>query len=56
MARPCSLRPGRFSASRPDEWRKILCGAAHFGSKQFKVQGALGGVDYKVAAAARELP
>jgi type III restriction enzyme len=41
---------------RPDERRKIECGAAHFGSKQFKKTGALEGVDYRVVTAASELP
>ena len=41
---------------RPDEWRKIQCGAAHFGSKQFKRKGVLEGVDYRVVATASELP
>ncbi len=40
---------------RPDERRKIECGAAHFGSKQMKKTGALSGVDYKVVAKAKEL-
>jgi type III restriction enzyme len=41
---------------RPDEWRKIQCGAAHFGSKQFKKKGALQDVDYKLVTSATELP
>lgn len=41
---------------RPDEWRKIQCGAAHFGSKQLSKTGALEGVDYKVVAKAADLP
>ena len=41
---------------RPDEWRKIQCGAAHFGSKQFSRQGALDGIDYKLVTSASELP
>ena len=41
---------------RPDEWRKIQCGAAHFGSKQLKKKGALNGVDYRVVTSASELP
>jgi type III restriction enzyme len=41
---------------RPDEKRKILCGAAHFGSKQLQTSGALNDVDYKVVIAAAELP
>jgi type III restriction enzyme len=45
----------READNRPDEWRKIKCGAAHFGSKQFKRKGALDGLDYKVVAAARDL-
>lgn len=40
---------------RPDERRKVLCGAAHFGSKQFGKEGALDGVDYKVVACASKL-
>lgn len=40
---------------RPNEWRRIMCGAAHFGSKQYRKKGALQGVDYKVVKAAREL-
>jgi type III restriction enzyme len=40
---------------RPDERRKILCGAAHFGSKQKNRKGALEGVDYKVVTKAGEL-
>ena len=36
--------------------RKIECAAAHFGSKQYKKQGALEGVDYKVVSSANELP
>ncbi len=41
---------------RPGEWRKIQCGAAHFGSKQFRKMGALEGVDYKLVKDASELP
>jgi len=41
---------------RPDEWRKIQCGAAHFGSKQYHKPGALEGVDYRVVTQASELP
>jgi len=41
---------------RPDEKRKIKCGAAHFGSKQFSKKGALDGVDYKLVNRASELP
>lgn len=41
---------------RPNEWRRIQCGAAHFGSKQFKKAGALEGVDYGVVREASELP
>jgi type III restriction enzyme len=41
---------------RPDESRKIQCGAAHFGSKDFKKKGALEGIDYKVVTSASELP
>jgi type III restriction enzyme len=40
---------------RPDERKKIECGAAHFGSKQFQKTGALTGVDYKVVTRAGEL-
>ena len=40
---------------RPDEQRKIECGAAHFGSKQFNKSGALTGVEYKVVTRAGEL-
>lgn len=40
---------------RPNEWRRIQCGAAHFGSKQFKKKGALEGVDYKVVVDASDL-
>ena len=41
---------------RPDEKRKIRCGAAHFGSTQFGTKGALDGVDYRVVTPAAELP
>jgi len=41
---------------RPDEWRKIKCGAAHFGSKYFRTKGALEGVDFKLVTKASELP
>lgn len=41
---------------RLDEWHKIQCSAAHFGSKQFKKKGALDDIDYKVVANASELP
>ncbi len=41
---------------RPDEWRKIQCGAAHFGSTQYGKKGALQGVDYKVVTKASDLP
>lgn len=41
---------------RPNEWRKILSGAAHFGSNQLKREGALEDVDYKVVSSAAELP
>ena len=40
---------------RSDEWRKIQCGAAHFGSKKLNKKGALEGVDYKVVTTAAEL-
>ena len=46
----------RLDHLRPSERRKILCGAAHFGSKQLKKKGALEGVDYKVVAIASKLP
>ena len=46
----------RKDSLRPNEWRKIQCGAAHFGSKQYKKRGALRGVDYKVVTSASELP
>ncbi|MBN2405920.1 MAG: DEAD/DEAH box helicase family protein, partial [Coriobacteriia bacterium] len=42
-------------ALRPNEWRRIQCGAAHFGSTQLKKKGALKGVDYKVVTKASEL-
>ena len=41
---------------RPNELRKIKCGAAHFGSKESGIEGALDGVDYKVVSDASELP
>lgn len=41
---------------RPNEWRRIQCGAAHFGSRQFNRMGALEGVDYCVVKEASELP
>jgi type III restriction enzyme len=41
---------------RPEEKRKILCGAAHFGSKQYRKKGALEGVDYRLVTTADELP
>ena len=40
---------------RPNEWRRIQCGAAHFGSTQLKRKGALTGVDYKVVTKASDL-
>jgi len=46
----------RMDDLRPDERRRIQCGAAHFGSKQFKKRGALKGVDYRVVTQASELP
>jgi type III restriction enzyme len=46
----------RKDGLRPNEWRKIQCGAAHFGSRQMQKKGALDGVDYKVVASASELP
>jgi type III restriction enzyme len=44
-----------MGALRASESLKIRCGAAHFGSKQLGVAGALDGVDYKVVSAAAEL-
>lgn len=41
---------------RSNEWRRIQCGAAHFGSKQLKKKGALEGVDFGVIREASELP
>lgn len=41
---------------RPEEWRKIRCGAAHFGSEQLDKEGALEDVDYRVVSEAEELP
>lgn len=41
---------------RPNEWRRIQCGAASFGSTQFKKEGALQGVNYRVVREASELP
>lgn len=41
---------------RPNEHRRILCGAAHFGSRQFRKRGALEGVDYRVVTSAGQLP
>jgi type III restriction enzyme len=46
----------RETELRPNEWRRIQCGAAHFGSKQLRRKGALEGVDYKVVTEVRELP
>jgi len=43
------------SELRPDEWRRIQCGAAHFGSKQMKKPGALEGVDFRVVPNASAL-
>ncbi len=40
---------------RPDEWRRIRCGAAHFGSRQLKKPGALVGVDFRVVPDASKL-
>jgi len=40
---------------RLNEWRRIQCGAAHFGSTQLKRKGALTGVDYRVVTKASEL-
>jgi type III restriction enzyme len=44
------------SELRPDEWRRIQCGAAHFGSKQMKKLGALEGVDFRVVSKSADLP
>ncbi len=44
------------SEVRPDEWRRIQCGAAHFGSKQMKRSGALKDVDFRVIPDASRLP
>ena len=43
---------------RPDERRKIYCGAAHFGSKQPEIvrDGPLEDIEYKVVTSADELP
>ena len=41
---------------RPNEWRRIKCGTAHFGSKQLKNKGALMDVDYTVVKEAGDLP
>jgi len=41
---------------RPNEWRKIQSGAAHFGSAQLRRGGALDDVDYRVIRSAAELP
>lgn len=46
----------RLDQLRPQQRRKILCGAAHFGSKQLSKAGALEGVEYKVLADVNELP
>jgi type III restriction enzyme len=43
-------------ALRTDEWRKIECGAAHFGSKQFGKTGALSDVLYVAVKDASALP
>ena len=48
--------PPNIEKLRPNERRRIQCGAAHFGSKQFKKTGALEGVDYGVVREASELP
>ena len=47
-----------FDDLRPDERRKIYCGAAHFGSTQPPIvrDGALEGISYKVVTSASELP
>ena len=47
-----------LDALRPDERRKIYCGAAHFGSTQPPIaqDGALDGINYKVVTSASELP
>ena len=43
---------------RPDEYRKIRCGAAHFGSEQPELarDGALKGVDFRLVTNAADLP
>ena len=43
---------------RPDERRKICCGASHFGSSQSPIarDGALQDISYKVVTSASELP
>lgn len=48
--------PPDLAKLRPDERRRIQCGAAHFGSKQLKKKGALEGVDFGVVREASELP
>lgn len=40
---------------RPDEKRRILCGAAHFGSKSLGKVGALEGVDYRLVTRGADL-
>lgn len=40
---------------RPDEARRIRCGARYFGSRQFGTAGALDGLDYKLVTSASEL-
>ncbi len=45
----------RETGLRPDGWRKIKCGAAHFGSQQFKKKGALEEIDFKAVSSAAEL-
>ena len=47
-----------LDALRPDERRKIYCGASHFGSTQSPIarDGALDDISYKVVTSASELP
>jgi type III restriction enzyme len=41
---------------RPNEWQRIQCGAACFGSKQFNRKGALEEVDFSLVKEAGALP
>ncbi|MCE5327576.1 MAG: DEAD/DEAH box helicase family protein [Planctomycetaceae bacterium] len=47
--------PPDVNKLRPEERRKVLCGAAHFGSKQFKRKGVLDGLDYQLVSEVGEL-